>query len=124
MNTQSEKFYDVIMTVEVRRTVLATSESEARDKADTSDMIHEIKNYRLDETITVEEIKDRFPTEYDRIDDIGAQIVADSYAPMHVLKAKYGEIRNLNQALAKAGKPEYEPHILNRMTDDFLTRLK
>ena len=124
MNQQTEKFYKVKMTVEVGRTVLATSEDDAREKVDTSDMMYEIKNYGMDEEISVEEIKDRVPDEYDLINDIGEQIVKNSYDPMHHLKEKYAEIRKINRALHQAGKPTHQPLAFTRMTNEFLDRLR
>jgi phosphopantetheine adenylyltransferase len=124
MNQETEKFYKVKMTVEVERTVLATSEDDAREKVDTSDMEYEIKNYRLDGEISIEEVKGRVPDEYDRINDIGKQIVKNSYDPMHLLKEKYDEIRKINRALEQAGKPTHEPYVFDRMTDEFLNRLR
>lgn len=124
MNPQTEKFYKVTMTVEVERTVLASSEEDAREKVDTSDMEYEIKNYRLDGDISVEELNDRVPDEYDLINDIGEQIVKNSYDPMHMLKEQYKEIRKINRALMQAGKPTHQPLAFHRMTDDFLDRLR
>lgn len=125
MNQNTEKFHKVTMRVEVERTVLARSPEEAREKADTSDMIYEIKNHSFDEEIFVEEMKDTAPpTEYDRIDDIGEQIVQHQSEPMYMLKERYAEIRNINQKLAKAGKQTHEPVAFMRMTDQFLNRLR
>lgn len=119
-----QKFYDVTMRVEVTRRVLACSEGEAHEKVDTEDMIHEIKNYKFNEEITIKEDPNTVPDLYDVIDDLGQQIVQNSSAPMYKLKEQYAEIRELNDQLAKAGKPAYEPFIFNRMTDGFLEALR
>lgn len=125
MSQNNETFYEVTMRVEVKRRVLASSESEAREKVDMSDMIHEIKNYRLDEEIIVEEMTNAAPpTEYDRIDDIGEQIVQYQSEPMYMLRERYAEIRNLNRQLELAGNPPYEPAVFMHMTDDFLRLLR
>lgn len=121
---QQQKFYDVTMRVEVKRRVLATSEEDARDKVDTSDMIYEIKNYRLDEEIFVVEDNTSVPDERDRIDAIASQIVQNYNWPMHLLREQYAEIRKINEQLVKSGDLPYEPFILKRMTDSFLERLR
>lgn len=118
------KFYDVTMRVEVKRRVLATSQGDARDKVDTSDMVYEIKNYGFDEEIFVKEDTTSIPDEYDLIDAIGEQIVQNSNWRMHLLKEQYAEIRKINEQLVNAGKKAYEPRIFNRMTDSFLDRLR
>lgn len=119
-----QKFYDVTMRVEVTRRVLACSEGEAHEKVDTEDMIHEIKTYKVDEEIIIKEDAATAPDIYDMIEDLGEQIVRNSHAPMYRLKEQYAEIRELNDQLAKAGKPTYEPFIFNRMTDGFLEALR
>ena len=112
------------MRVEVTRRVLACSEEEAHEKVDTGDMIHEIKNYKVDEEIIIKEDAATAPDLYDMIEDIGQQIVQNSSAPMYKLKEQYAEIRELNDQLAQSGKPTYEPFIFNRMTDGFLNALR
>jgi hypothetical protein len=124
MNQNNDKLYSVKMVVEVERHVLAKSNREAREKVDTSDMKHEIKNYRLDEEIFVKEIKDYTPDEYDLIDSIGEQIVKNAYGRMYTLKEQYAKIKKINQKLIKEGKMPYEPIVFGRMTDEFLNKLK
>ena len=124
MSKKQHKFYDVTMRVEVKRRVLAASKQDARDKVDTSDMVYEIKNYRLDEEIFIDEDNTSVPDEYDIIDSIGEQIVQNSNWRMHLLKEQYAEIRKINDQLVKAGKKPYEPRIFNRMTHSFLERLR
>lgn len=120
----NQKFYDVVMRVEVTRRVLASFQHEADGKADKSDMIHEIKSYGFNEEIIINEVEDAVPTEYDLIDDIGQQIYQNKYAPFHQLKAKYAEIQEINRELAKIGKTPGEPFIFNRLTDEFLDKLR
>ncbi|WP_218190780.1 hypothetical protein [Evansella clarkii] len=113
------------MTVKVTRRVLATSKEEAIEKADTEDMTHEIKNYSLDEELSAEEVAGSTVNEYDIMDDIAAQIVQNaSHEPMHWLQDDYVKIREINEKLMKSGKPAYEPPIFNRLTKEFLNRLK
>lgn len=119
-----QKFYSVTMRVEVTRRVLACSEEEAHEKADTEDMIHEIKNYKFNEEIIIKEDAATAPDLYDMIEDLGQQIVQNSHAPMYRLKEQYAEIRALNEQLEKSGKPTYEPYIFNRMTEGFLNDLR
>ncbi|MCC2252743.1 hypothetical protein JUJ52_22740 [Virgibacillus sp. AGTR] len=64
MKHNQEKFYKVTMRVEVEREVLANSEAEAREKVDTSDMVYEIKKYRMAEELLIEEIKSGTPNVY------------------------------------------------------------
>lgn len=124
MKQNKQSFYKVTMTVEVERTVLASSESDAINKVDTSDMIYEIKNYSFDEEISAEKIEYQAPTAHDIIDDIGQQIVRDSYLGMHEFKQRYQKIRKINEQLARKGERTYEPVAFRRMTDDFLERLR
>ena len=118
------KFYEVTMRVEVTRRVLATSEEEAHEKGDIGDMVHESKNYGLDEEIIIRKLSEPEPTVHDIIEDIGEQIVQNSHGPMYMLREKYDEIRKLNKKLAKAGKETHEPYVFNRMTDGFLEALR
>jgi len=120
----TQKFYDVTMKVEVTRRVLACSEEEAHEKVDIGDMVHEIKNYRLDEEISIKEDPNAVPDLYDVIDDLGQQIVQNSHAPMYRLKEQYAEIRKLNKQLTKMGKRTHEPSVFMRMTDSWLEQLR
>lgn len=122
---KQDKYYDVTMRVEVKRTVLAKSKEEARNKVDLSDMIYEIKYCGLDEEIFVKEVPDCLPDEYDRIDDIGKQIVKHAgNSALRRLKEQYAEIRKINEQLANAGKRTREPQAFNRLTDEFLEKLR
>ena len=119
-----EQFYDVTMTVTVRRRVLATSESEAREKVDEGDMVHEIKNYSLDASFTAELVQGVVPTEFDRIDEIAEEIVRNSSSSMNFLRSEYAEIKKFNKQIKAQGLPEYTPMIFGRMTDNFMNELK
>lgn len=119
-----EQFYDVTMTVTVRRRVLATSESEAREKVDEGDMVHEIKNYSLNSSLTAELVEGVVPDEFDRIDEIAEEIVRNSSSSMNFLRREYAEIKKFNKQLKAQGLPEYTPMIFGRMTDSFMDALK
>ena len=120
-----DRFYEVKLQVEVTRRVLASSEEEALERVDSGDMIHEIKNYSLDEEWSATPIQGaNKPTKRDYIDLIAEDIVRNCYSPMHWLQDKYEGIRKLNARLVKEGEEPYEPFIFNRMTDDFNKRLR
>lgn len=120
-----DHFYDVTMTVEVTRRVLAKNPNEAVEKAPTDDMIHEIKHYGLDYTLGAKIVTGVLPDDTDKIDEIGAEIVRDANArKMHLLKEEYDRIRRINNRRQKAGLDEYMPTAFDQLTDDFLTALK
>lgn len=53
-----EKWFTVKAVMEVTRSVQASSEEEAIEKADTQDMVHELKNYNPDVEFSAEAWED------------------------------------------------------------------
>lgn len=49
-------YFKVIMRVDIERVVEADNEEQALNKADTDDMMHELKHYGVDEEYIVEKL--------------------------------------------------------------------
>lgn len=124
-------FYEVTLTMQATRWVIANSKEEAEEKVDRSDMVHELKNYRSDETLSSEKIEGRKPTTYDIIEDIGEQISklagggSVGHYTMSEIRKLYGDIRKLNKMLVKQGqKPVETPRSLTHYTESFIESIK
>lgn len=124
-------FYEVTLTMQTTRWVIANSKEEAEEKVDRSDMVHELKNYRSDETLSSEKIEGRKPTTYDIIEDIGEQISklagggSVGHYTMSEIRKLYGDIRKLNKMLVKQGqKPVETPRSLTHYTESFIESIK
>lgn len=124
-------FYEVTLTMQTTRWVLAASNEQAEEKVDRSDMVHELKNYRSDETLSSKKIEGRKPSAYDVIEDIGEQISklagggSVGHYTMDEMRELYGEIRKLNKTLIKQGKEPVEtPRSLSHYTDSFIESIK
>ena len=123
MKLPDYNWYEVTMTVEVTRRVLAKDESHAKSKVDTSDMIHEIVNYGFDEELTARKIDGIKPDEYDFLDDLADQFVKGIYSnTVDMQSALFEKMRQLNQKLIDEGKPPYKPMVLNYLTDDYMNK--
>ena len=121
MKLPDYNWYEVTLTVEVTRRVLAKDENHAKSKVDTSDMIREIENYGFNEELTVRKIDGIKPDEYDFLDDLADQFVKGIYSNTFDMQfALFEKMRQLNQKLIDKGKPPYKPIVLNDLTDDYM----